>query len=165
MKSQYLLLVTFASKWLKTHGFRRKLLFKLCLGQSHRGSGMHGPRVRHEPCCRPAQRKLKSGCCRWARLSTAWLQSWDHRGLNLNIMGDCCSVMFLAWFLLSCGHKPRTAWNSLWTFMNPSGRDKPHWINVKSFQNCLSNKVIRTDLTPCRAHRLVPPWLQHKSEQ
>ena len=155
-------LILFDDEWLKTHGFRRKLLFKLCLGQSHRGSGMHG----HAPCltCCPTEieiRLLQMSSfvhCLIAKLRSPW-------SFDLSNMGDCCSVMFLAWFLLSCGHKPRTAWNSLWTFMNPSGRDKPHWINFKSFQNCLSNKVICTDLTPCRAHRLVPPWLQHKSEQ
>ena len=159
----YLLLVTFASQRLKTHGFRRKLLFKLRLGQSHRGSGMHG----HAPsnmlpnaCCRARQgfsllilvlschpclsltpREIEiSGCCRWTRLSTAWLQSWDHSGLNLSkIIGDCWSV-WCFWLdsYFFCGHKLRTAWNSLWTLLN-----------------CLSNKVSRpnlTILTPCRTH-------------
>ena len=81
-----------------------------------------------------------SGCCRWTRLSTAWLQSWDHSGLNLSkIIGDCCSV-WCFWLdsYFFCGHKLRTAWNSLWTLLN-----------------CLSNKVSRTNLTiltPCRTH-------------
>ena len=113
----YLLLVTFASQRLKTHRFRRKLLFKLCLGQSHRGSGKGFSLLilvlSSHPCLSLTPREIEiSGCCRWTHLSTAWLQSWDHSGLNLSkIIGEgwvffrTCGFFF--WPFSMVGHNLR----------------------------------------------------------
>lgn len=113
------------------------------------------------PCLSLTPREIEiSGCCRWARLSTAWLQSWDHSGLNLSkIIGDCyVSCLILTFF---CGHKLRTARNSLWTL--PAGTSHPFRTAVTR-SAALIKRAEHRDMFPHDSPHLLELRLKWKAQ-